>query len=65
MSKKTISWIIMIGGLIVIVMSLIADLIGVGSYPGINSAQLLGAAAGLIITILGYFSYKRKPKDQD
>jgi uncharacterized membrane protein len=65
MSKKTLSWIIMIGGIVVIVFSLIADLIGLGSYPGINSAQLLGAAAGLIITILGYFSYKRKPESQE
>jgi uncharacterized membrane protein len=65
MSKKTLSWIIMIGGIVVIVFSLIADLIGLGSYPGINSAQLLGAAAGLIITILGYFSYKRKPESKE
>jgi cytochrome c biogenesis protein CcdA len=53
MSKKTISLIAIILGVIVSLGSLTADLIGIGSYPGLNWAQLTGIAIGLILILLG------------
>lgn len=53
MSKKTISLVAIIVGAILALISLIADYIGVGSYPGINYAQLGGIAAGLLIVLIG------------
>ena len=53
MSKKTISLIAIIVGVIVALISLIADFIGIGSYPGINAAQLGGIAVGLLIILVG------------
>jgi hypothetical protein len=53
MSKKTISLVAIILGVVVTLVSLTADLIGVGSYPGINWAQLTGTALGLILILLG------------
>ena len=54
MSRKTISLILIIGGVILTLLSLTADLIGIGSYPGINWAQITGAVVGLVALIFGY-----------
>jgi cytochrome c biogenesis protein CcdA len=53
MSKKTISLIAIILGAVVTLGSLTADLIGIGSYPGLNWAQLTGTAIGLLLILLG------------
>ncbi len=53
MSKKTIGLILIIGGLVFSILSLVADLIGIGSYPGMNWAQITGTAIGLAVFIFG------------
>jgi LPXTG-motif cell wall-anchored protein len=65
MSKKIISWLMIIGGLLLSIVSLIADLIKIGSYPGINSAQIIGALVGFLIFLLGLFFWLRKKEKQD
>jgi len=55
MSKKSLSLIAIIVGLILMIVSLIADLIGLGSYPGINWAQIVGAVVGLVTVLLGFW----------
>ncbi len=55
MSKKSLSLIAIIVGLILMIVSLIADLIGLGSYPGINWAQIVGAVVGLGTVLLGFW----------
>jgi len=52
-SRKTISWVLIIGSLLLIIISLAADLIGFGSYPGIHWAQITGAGVGLAALIAG------------
>jgi len=64
MSKKTISLAAIIIGLIVTLISLMADLVGIGSYPGINYAQLGGAAIGLIIVMIGLLLQRKKGEKQ-
>lgn len=53
MNKKTIGLIIIIVGGIIAVVSLTADYIGLGTYPGINYAQLTTATLGLLIILVG------------
>jgi hypothetical protein len=53
MTKNNISLIAIILGAIVTLGSLTADLIGLGSYPGLNWAQLTGTAIGLSLILLG------------
>lgn len=53
MTKKNLSLMTIIAGVILTTISLTADYIGIGSYPGINSAQLTGAAIGLLIILIG------------
>lgn len=55
MSKKRLSLIAIIIGLVLLVVSLTADLIGLGSYPGINWAQIVGAVVGLATALLGFW----------
>ena len=46
------------------VLSLIADPIGIGSYPGINSAQLIGAAVGFAVLVIGYWLRRANGKSE-
>jgi uncharacterized membrane protein len=62
MNKKTISMITIIVGVIVTLVSLIADFIGIGSYPGINNAQLAGIAIGLVIVLVGLYLLRAEKK---
>ena len=62
MSKKTISLIIIIVSILLIIVSLTADLIGIGSYPGINYAQLIGAGIGLVALGFGIWLNRKIEK---
>ncbi len=62
MSNKIIGWIGIIAGVLLILISLVADQIGIGTYPGINTAQLVGAGGGLIIFVLGLIVALKKQK---
>ena len=53
MSKRTISIVLIVLGMVVLILSLAADLLGIGHYPGINGAQILGAAIGVVIEVAG------------
>lgn len=53
MSRKTIGLILSIGGVVLTLLSVFADYIRLGSYPGINSVQILGIAAGLVAVAVG------------
>lgn len=63
-SRKIVSWVLIIGGLLLIIISLGADLIGIGSYPGIHWAQIAGAGVGLAALIAGGWLRRaaQKPK---
>ena len=62
MSKKVIRLIIIILGGILLILSLTADMIGIGSYPGFNYAQILGAVVGLAALIFGIFYGRSTPE---
>ena len=65
MSKKTIGLMLIILGGAFMILSLVADLIGIGSYPGINWAQIVGALGGLAGLAFGvWFGYLRADKKE-
>ena len=53
MSKRTIGLVLIILGAALALLSLAADALGIGSYPGINWAQLAGIAVGVVAALLG------------
>lgn len=62
MSQKTIGWVVMIAGAVLLILSLIADLIGLGSYPGMNWAQITGAVVGLVLLLAGLWFWRSASK---
>jgi uncharacterized membrane protein YccC len=53
MSKKTIGYILIVLGVAIVVISLAADLLGIGNSMGYGWKQLLGAAIGIVVAIVG------------
>jgi hypothetical protein len=62
MSKKAVSLIMIIGGVVLFLISLSADWIGIGSYPGFNYAQYGGMAVGLVFLAYGLQKVRAKDK---
>ena len=62
MSSKTVSLILLIGGALIFLLSLVADWIGIGSYPGFNIAQYGGMAVGLVFLAYGLQKIRSKKK---
>jgi len=65
LSRKKVSYISMIAGGLIALVSLLADFIGIGSYPGLNTAQYLGLLVGLVFIIMGYLLYRTPRKDKE
>jgi hypothetical protein len=64
MSKKRVSVVIIVGGVMLLVLSLGADLIGIGSRAGIHWKQLTGAGLGLAASIYGYWQWRSTANDK-
>lgn len=60
MSKRTIGFILIALGAVGVMVSLLADVLGLGTYPGINGAQLLGAVVGIVLAAAGGWMTLRK-----
>ncbi len=58
--KRTIGLALLIGGIIVLIISVAADAIGVGRDPGFGYDQTAGTAAGAIVAIVGAILMRRK-----
>ena len=64
MTNRTIRLILIFVGALILIVSLTADLIGLGSYPGLNWAQLTGAAVGLVMLLIGIWLTVKGPKSE-
>ena len=63
MSKKSIGIGIIIVGAIILAVSLLADVFGIGQYSiAIGPVQLFGAAVGLVIVVIGIVLVLRERK---
>lgn len=51
--KKTAGIILLVVGIIVLVLSLVLDLIGLGRTPGFGWNQIAGTIVGAIVAIVG------------
>ncbi|NOH01078.1 MAG: hypothetical protein HND47_03445 [Chloroflexi bacterium] len=60
MDKKTIGIVLLTAGVILLIASLTADLIGIGGDPSsFGYRQIIGAATGVIAAAVGYFLRSR------
>lgn len=58
-NKKTIGTVLLVAGVILLIVSLGADMIGLGGGGRFGSQQILGAVAGVILLVAG-FVYSRR-----
>lgn len=58
-NKKTIGTVLLVAGVILLIVSLGADVIGLGGGGRFGSQQILGAVAGIILVVVG-FVYSRR-----
>ena len=52
-NKKTIGLALMAGGIAVLVMSLVADMVGLGGAASFGYKQITGSIVGVIIAVAG------------
>lgn len=57
--KATVGVVLLIAGVVVLIVSVVADAIGLGSSPGFGYRQVAGAAAGVIAAIVGVILRRR------
>lgn len=63
MSTKTIGAIVAVVGLVVLLVSLLADVIGVGTGPGMfGPRQIAGTVVGVVVLIVGIALALRQPQ---
>jgi len=52
-NKKTLGYVLLVGGILVLAVSLLADVIGIGGSGVIGFKQILGAAVGIVAAVAG------------
>jgi hypothetical protein len=64
MSKRTIGYVLIVLGVVVLVVSLAADVIGIGGNLGFGWKQQLGTAFGVIAALVGVWLARIKPNQK-
>ena len=59
MSNKTLGLILVVGGLLLALVSLAADPVGLGDYPGFGWKQVLGTLVGAAAAVAGLRDLRR------
>ena len=62
--RKTSGLLGMIAGLVIVAVSLLADTLGIGTYPGLNNVQLAGILVGVAFFVIGYLLRRKKSKEK-
>lgn len=62
MQKKVLSYIIIGIGIVILLVSLLADLIGIGAHPGFGTKQAIGVLIGVVIGIIGFILLRKRVK---
>jgi hypothetical protein len=59
-NKKTIGIVLLVVGAVLLIGSLTADVIGVGSSPAFGYKQIIGVVVGVVVAVVGFVLYTRK-----
>ncbi len=51
--KKTVGIVVLVVGIVVLLLSLVADPIGIGGHPGFGRYQIVSIIVGAIVTVVG------------
>jgi len=64
MNKRAIGFILIALGVILLVVSLLADVVGIGGNIGFGWKQILGSAIGIIAALVGVWLGVSKPSQK-
>ncbi len=53
--KKTVGVLLLVGGALLLILSSLADVLGIGGASGFGYKQIIGSVVGLVAAIRGYF----------
>ncbi len=59
-TKKTVGIVLIVVGIVVLILSAIADAIGIGGNPGFGPIQLIGIIVGIAAAVVGLVLILRK-----
>ena len=59
-AKRTAGIVLLMVGIVILILSLTADLIGIGSNPGVGPYQIIGIIVGAIGIVVGLILTLRK-----
>ncbi len=59
-NKKTVAIIVLVVGIVILGLSLAADLVGIGGGGGFGSRQIAGTIVGVIVAVVGLFLTLKK-----
>jgi len=51
--KKTAGIVLLVVGIVVLLLSVLADPIGIGASPGLGRDQIVGAIVGAVVAVVG------------
>jgi len=63
MSKKSLGLLVVIVGILLLLVSLIADYVGIGRSPGVGWIQIVGAVVGVLLAVVGGFLLRSEQSD--
>jgi len=58
--KKTLGYVLLVGGIAVLLVSLLADFIGIGGSGAFGYKQIVAAVVGAIAAVVGWMLARRK-----
>jgi hypothetical protein len=62
MAANSRSVVLLIVGIVIVLVCLLADVVGIGAFPGLGWRQLVGAAVGVVVAVVGGLGLRAKPQ---
>lgn len=57
--KKGLGSLLIGVGIVLLLVSVFADPLGIGGYPGFGTKQIVGTILGIVIGVIGLFLYRK------
>ena len=54
MERKKLGSVLTWIGIVILLISVFADFLGIGGYPGLGTKQIIGTIAGIVLIGIGY-----------
>jgi len=59
MEKKKLGSVLTWIGIVILLISVFADFLGIGGYPGLGTKQIIGTIAGIVLIGIGFLLFRK------